>query len=51
VKVSAVNTEGVVTPDVYTWTNVNGVQSPASGTTKLVTALGLISPSDAERLA
>ena len=32
------------------WTAIGGVQSPASGTTKLVTPLGLIDPADAIRL-
>lgn len=51
VKVSAVNADGVVTPDVSTWTIVSAVQSPASGSTQLVTGLGLIAPSDAQRLS
>jgi flagellar basal-body rod modification protein FlgD len=34
-----------------TWASVNGVQSPASGTTKLVTALGLLAPTDALQLS
>lgn len=51
VRVSAVDAEGVVTPDVSTWTMVNAVQSPASGSTQLVTGLGLIAPSDALRLS
>ncbi|KRB86661.1 flagellar hook capping protein [Sphingomonas sp. Root710] len=33
------------------WTTVQGVQSPASGTTKLVTALGTIDPADAIQLS
>ena len=37
--------------DTATWTLVNAVQSPATGTSQLVTALGLISPSDALRLS
>lgn len=51
VKVGAVDAAGTVTPDTATWTLVNAVQSPASGTSQLVTALGLISPSDALRLS
>jgi flagellar basal-body rod modification protein FlgD len=51
VKVSAVNETSTVTPDTATWTMVNAVQSPASGSTQLVTSLGLISPSDALRLS
>lgn len=33
------------------WTTVSGVQSPASGTTKLVTPLGVIDPTDALQLS
>jgi len=33
------------------WATVNGVQSPASGTTKLVTSLGVIDPADALQLS
>ena len=33
------------------WATVQGVQSPASGTTKLVTALGAINPADAKQLS
>ena len=36
---------------VSTWTTVSGVQSPASGTTKLVTPLGVIAPEDAIQLS
>lgn len=36
---------------VATWTTVSGVQSPASGTTKLVTPLGTIAPEDAIQLS
>jgi len=36
---------------VATWTTVSGVQSPASGTTKLVTPLGVIAPEDAIQLS
>jgi len=50
-RVSAVDAKGTVTPDTATWTLVNAVQSPATGTSQLVTALGLISPSDALRLS
>lgn len=49
--VSAANADGRVTPTVSTWTGINGVQSPASGTTKLVTGLGLLSPEEALRLS
>jgi flagellar basal-body rod modification protein FlgD len=50
-KVSAVDKDGSVTPETATWTMISAVQSPASGTTQLVTGLGLIAPSDAERLS
>ena len=33
------------------WSTVNGVQSPASGSTKLVTTLGVIDPTDAIQLS
>lgn len=36
---------------VSTWTTVSGVQSPATGTTKLVTPLGVIAPEDAIQLS
>jgi flagellar basal-body rod modification protein FlgD len=51
VKVTATGTDGTVTPTVSTWTQITGVQSPAAGDTKLVTALGQIAPADAERLS
>lgn len=51
VKVSAVNADGTVQADTSTWTTVTAVQSPASGTTQLVTGLGLIAPGDALRLS
>lgn len=50
-RVSAVDDSGTVTPDLATWTTVNAVQSPASGASQLITALGTISPSDALRLS
>jgi len=50
-RVSAVDDSGTVTPDLATWTTVNAVQSPASGTSQLITALGTISPTDALRLS
>lgn len=34
-----------------TWTTITGVQSPASGTTKLVTGAGTIDPTDALQLS
>jgi len=51
VRVSAVDADGAVVPEIATWTLVNAVQSPASGTSQLVTGLGLISPNDALRLS
>jgi flagellar basal-body rod modification protein FlgD len=50
-KVSAVDADGTVSADTATWTLVTAVQSPASGSTQLVTGLGLIAPSDAQRLS
>jgi len=43
--------DGALTPSTSTWTEIGGVQSPASGSTKLVTALGLIAPEEALRLS
>ena len=41
-----------VTPAIATWAAVTGIQSPASGgATKLLTALGALSPEEALRLA
>ena len=42
---------GVVAPAISTWTEISGVQSPASGSTKLVTSLGTIAPEEALRLS
>lgn len=50
-KVGAVNETGTVTAETATWTTVNAVQSPASGTSQLITGLGVIAPSDALRLS
>ena len=50
-KVGAVNETGTVTADTATWTTVTAVQSPASGTSQLITGLGVIAPSDALRLS
>ena len=50
VHVGAVDATGVVTPSISTWTPITGVQSPASGTTLLVTGLGNIAPTAAQRL-
>ena len=43
--------DGAFVPSISTWTEIGGVQSPASGSTKLVTALGLIAPEEALRLS
>jgi len=51
VRVTAVGADGSVGAETSTWTLVQAVQSPASGSTQLVTGLGLISPSDALRLS
>lgn len=51
VVVSGRTATGIVSPAVSTWTEISGVQSPASGSTKLVTPLGVIAPQDALRLS
>jgi len=43
--------DGAFAPSTSTWTEIGGVQSPASGSTKLVTPLGLIAPEEALRLS
>lgn len=43
-------TGATVTPTTATWAAIGGVQSPASGTTKLVTPLGTIDPTSALQL-
>lgn len=43
--------DGAFVPSTSTWTEIGGVQSPASGSTRLVTALGLIAPEKALRLS
>ncbi|MDB5683814.1 MAG: flagellar hook capping protein [Sphingomonas bacterium] len=49
--VSARDANGAsITPAAASWTAIGGVQSPASGATKLVTPLGLIDPADTIRL-
>lgn len=50
VVVTAANADGIVKSTNATWTGISAVQSPAGGTTKLVTPLGLIDPTDAQRL-
>lgn len=49
--VSANGANGAMTPAVATWASIGGVQSPASGATKLVTPLGLLPPEAALRLS
>jgi flagellar basal-body rod modification protein FlgD len=49
--VGAVDTNGVrMTASNSAWAEVQSVQSPASGTTKLITALGNFAPSDVKQL-
>ncbi|MDB5690114.1 MAG: flagellar hook capping protein [Sphingomonas bacterium] len=43
-------TGAAIAPTTASWAAIGGVQSPASGATKLVTPLGLIDPADAIRL-
>lgn len=51
VVVNATDASGAaVTPTIATWAAIGGVQSPASGTTKLVTPLGTIDPTAALQL-
>lgn len=51
VLVTAADADGPVASSISTWTDIVAVQSPAGGSdAKLVTALGLISPTDAQRL-
>ncbi|PTQ08146.1 flagellar hook capping protein [Sphingomonas oleivorans] len=42
---------GTMEVGTSTWAGIAGVQSPASGSTKLVTGLGLINPAEALRLS
>jgi flagellar basal-body rod modification protein FlgD len=49
--VNARSAEGAVKATTATWTTVGGIQSPASGATRLVTPLGLLSPQEALRLS
>jgi len=52
ISVSAKNTSAEqVATTTASWTTVSGVQSPASGATKLVTPLGNIDPTDAIQLS
>lgn len=50
VRVAAVDAKGTVPTTISTWVPITGVQSPASGSTKLVTPLGNYSPTEAQRL-
>ena len=49
--VSAKGATGAISPTLSAWAEVASVQSPASGTTKLITALGSFSPSDIQALS
>ena len=50
--VTAVGTDDkMLAPTLSSWTEVQSVQSPASGTTKLVTALGSFAPVDVSELS
>jgi flagellar basal-body rod modification protein FlgD len=52
VVVTAPGTDGkAVAPALASWTEIQSVQSPATGTTKLITALGQVSPSDVIELS
>lgn len=51
VMVAARGADGQIASSTATWTNITGVQSPASGSTKLVTPLGLLDPTEATRLS
>jgi flagellar basal-body rod modification protein FlgD len=52
VVVQAVGTDGKSqTPTLATWNEIQSVQSPATGTTSLITGLGTIDPSDVLQLS
>ncbi|PZU11554.1 flagellar hook capping FlgD N-terminal domain-containing protein [Sphingomonas sp.] len=53
ISVSATGTDGTssVSPTIAAWTEIASVQSPASGTTKLITGLGSFSPTDVQALS
>lgn len=51
ISVNAKDALGQVNAASAAWTTVIGVQSPASGTTKLVTPFGVIAPADALQLS
>lgn len=50
VVVEAAGAKGAVETAVAVWTPITSVQSPAGGSAKLVTPLGLVTPADAIRL-
>jgi flagellar basal-body rod modification protein FlgD len=49
--VTAAGANGPIPTATSSWTNISGVQSPASGATKLVTPLGILDPAEALRLS
>jgi flagellar basal-body rod modification protein FlgD len=49
--VSGKGADGALKAGVSTWTDISSVQSPASGSTKLVTTLGTITPEEALSLS
>lgn len=51
--VSATNAAGTarIAPTISAWAEIASVQSPTSGTTKLITGLGTFSPSDIQAIA
>lgn len=52
ISVFAKNAQGeAIETSTMSWTTVSGVQSPASGATKLVTSLGTIDPAEAVQLS
>lgn len=52
IQVTASNGSGQIASSVATWTGISAIQSPADGSnTKLVTPLGLLSPTDAISLS
>jgi flagellar basal-body rod modification protein FlgD len=51
ISVNAKDASGQIDATSSAWTTIIGVQSPASGTTKLVTPSGVIAPADALQLS
>jgi flagellar basal-body rod modification protein FlgD len=52
VVVTAADTDGkTMNPALAVWTEIASVQSPATGSTKLITALGQVSPADVLQLS